>query len=633
MNAWPPGGTGRKRRHTKMNRCIICDGADGDPRGTGKRCMGFDSDDDKWVQCSREEFAGALRANDAGLYPHLRNGLCNCGVQHGFDTGPSVVREMSIEYDYIDAHGNLAYQVVRKPGKKFLQRRPDGRGDWDWNLNGVARIPFRLPELLNADPSATILICEGEKDVLTASDMGFIATCNPGGAGKWSFVEGPARAALKGRTVVVVADADDVGRKHALDVVASLAGYAAAVVSVELPGQKDLTDAVRAGMTAADMLSLCATALHTKAFEPPKVPRPKMVLEIARELMALPKVERLPMGVPSIDAMMRGGIPYPRLVVIGGGPGTCKTSFALAIAHHNAKRDVACAILAADEGRDGIIMRLAQREGLSAAQLQDGEGNDDVRRMAWEMAIPRIGPLPMLVEEGDEEHVTVEYMAEWLDKIAKGKPGILIVDSVQTVRTNETVDDDSIRSRVDAVIRALKKIAKRHLVIAISEVGRGWYRNKREQIDPMAAFKESGGIEYAAQTAIVLSTVPDDDNAFDAVMPKNRGYQKAPFRLALDRARMTFTEAPVPDAEQDAQNDRRRRTGPKGVPVDTVIGVLERLVRQQPGMGAGEFRAALMRESGCGEPTAMSAISNARASGLIVGIRRGSKECIELGNA
>src|ERR1700687_5500140 len=40
-------------------------------------------------------------------------------------------------YDYTDASGNLLYQVVRKPGGKFLQRRPDGAGDWIWNLKGV----------------------------------------------------------------------------------------------------------------------------------------------------------------------------------------------------------------------------------------------------------------------------------------------------------------------------------------------------------------------------------------------------------------------------------------------------------------------------------------------------------------
>ena len=37
-------------------------------------------------------------------------------------------------YDYRDESGHLLFQVVRKPGHKFLQRRPDGAGDWVWNI-------------------------------------------------------------------------------------------------------------------------------------------------------------------------------------------------------------------------------------------------------------------------------------------------------------------------------------------------------------------------------------------------------------------------------------------------------------------------------------------------------------------
>jgi len=53
-------------------------------------------------------------------------------------------------------------------------------------------------------------------------NRGHIATCNPGGAGKWSFVKEHARDVLRGRDVVVVADNDDVGRKHAIDIAESL---------------------------------------------------------------------------------------------------------------------------------------------------------------------------------------------------------------------------------------------------------------------------------------------------------------------------------------------------------------------------------------------------------------------------
>jgi len=59
-----------QQRHTRANRCPICDGADGDTRGQGKRCSGFTSADGEYVHCSRSELAGAIEENSAGLFAH-----------------------------------------------------------------------------------------------------------------------------------------------------------------------------------------------------------------------------------------------------------------------------------------------------------------------------------------------------------------------------------------------------------------------------------------------------------------------------------------------------------------------------------------------------------------------------------
>src|SRR5262249_24538403 len=89
-------------------------------------------------------------------------------------------------YNYPDEAGELLFQVLRykEPGKPkdFLQRRPDGKGGWIWNLDGVRRVPYRLADFL---PKPSVLIVEGEKDVKRARRMGLVATCNPHGAGKW----------------------------------------------------------------------------------------------------------------------------------------------------------------------------------------------------------------------------------------------------------------------------------------------------------------------------------------------------------------------------------------------------------------------------------------------------------------
>ena len=55
-------------------------------------------------------------------------------------------------YDYRDECGKLLFQIVRKLPKRFVQRRPDGKGGWIWKMKGIKRVPYRLPELVRAAP-------------------------------------------------------------------------------------------------------------------------------------------------------------------------------------------------------------------------------------------------------------------------------------------------------------------------------------------------------------------------------------------------------------------------------------------------------------------------------------------------
>ena len=56
--------------------------------------------------------------------------------------------DASVSYSYHDADGNLLYEVERLAGKKFRQRRPDGRKGWIWNMRGVPRVLYALPGIM-----------------------------------------------------------------------------------------------------------------------------------------------------------------------------------------------------------------------------------------------------------------------------------------------------------------------------------------------------------------------------------------------------------------------------------------------------------------------------------------------------
>jgi hypothetical protein len=159
---------------------------------------------------------------------------------------PRVWGEVEAIYDYVDERGELLYQVVRSQGKQFRQRRPDPQtGEWLWNLKNTPRVLYRLPELAEAvQAGKTIYIVEGEKDVDAIRAVGAVATCNSAGAGKWlpGFAE-----LFAGCEVVIVADTDPAGLRHANQVLESLHPVAMSARIMVAKEGKDASDHLQAG--------------------------------------------------------------------------------------------------------------------------------------------------------------------------------------------------------------------------------------------------------------------------------------------------------------------------------------------------------------------------------------------------
>jgi len=123
---------------------------------------------------------------------------------------PTPKSKVIATYDYVDEHGTLLGQVLRKEPKAFTQRRPKD-GGWEYKAP-ERKVPFHLPQLLEADPNAWVFIVEGEEDVLALESIGLVATCNMMGAKKdlRPYVE-----FFRGRCVAIIPDNDDDGATHA----------------------------------------------------------------------------------------------------------------------------------------------------------------------------------------------------------------------------------------------------------------------------------------------------------------------------------------------------------------------------------------------------------------------------------
>lgn len=142
-------------------------------------------------------------------------------------------------YPYLDETETKLYEVVRLKPKDFRQRHIGSDGKWVWNMEGVRRVLYQLPKVLTSQEA---WIVEGEKDADTLTDLGFTATCNVGGAGKW--LDGYSES-LAGKDVVICGDNDDAGRAHVLLVRDSLAGKVKSTRVVRVPEpHKDVSDYV-----------------------------------------------------------------------------------------------------------------------------------------------------------------------------------------------------------------------------------------------------------------------------------------------------------------------------------------------------------------------------------------------------
>jgi hypothetical protein len=148
-------------------------------------------------------------------------------------------------YIYLDARGRHYLGVQRTSTKQFPQFYWTGQ-QWQKGLpKGFAKIPYRLPELLDAPADALVVIAAGEKDAETAARLGFVATTNSGGEGKGQWTPELNRWFAGKQRVAVMEDNDDTGKAHAVEVASALSGIVPDIRIVtfrELPEHGDLTD-------------------------------------------------------------------------------------------------------------------------------------------------------------------------------------------------------------------------------------------------------------------------------------------------------------------------------------------------------------------------------------------------------
>lgn len=238
-------------------------------------------------------------------------------------------------------------------------------------------------------------------------------------------------------------------------------------------------------------------------------------------------------GFDSLDDALDGGL-FPGLYIIGAESAVGKTSFSLQIADTIAKQgqDVlmfsvempAYELMAKSISRTGFeTMKKANdpffrrkaktARGILAGGRYEGYSKADIEainesiqlytcvaeHVYFSGKIGQIGVSEIL--NGIEAHTR-----------ATGRRPVVFVDYLQILRPENPRDTD--KQAIDKAVLSLKAASDRFKipVICISSFNRGSYGKKAE----MTAFKESGGIEYAANCLISLNYATAGQEGFDA---------------------------------------------------------------------------------------------------------------------
>jgi hypothetical protein len=326
--------------------CPVPDHEDAKPSGTARydaasrstliKCHGG---------CATPDVLAAIGCTEADLYDY---------PPERPDKAPEPPRrcrhKLHIEsrHPYPREDGELVNTVIRK--RCSLCKVKDVRPARPWPE--ADRILYRLPEVIQAvRDGETIWVHEGEPCADALAALGYVSTTNPFGADKWlDRYTGTLRGA---RRVVIVADNDVPGYRHAADVARQLtaAGIPAVEVvraAVDQP-KADIVDHLAAGGTAQTLIPVDPAAMLAQlegTGQGEADARP--LLELA-DTVRVPDGQRIPIdplqlpaSISLLDARRYDPGDWPHivpgllpvgLVLIYGRPGVAKTTLSAQLEH------------------------------------------------------------------------------------------------------------------------------------------------------------------------------------------------------------------------------------------------------------------------------------------------------------
>ena len=413
---------------------------------------------------------------------------------------------ITAQYVYQNAVGDEVFRVIRYEPKTFRQGHWVGK-KWIRNLDGVERTIYNLPNVLK---SQQVWVVEGEKDADYLDEMeGIVATCNPGGAGKWLDAYS---TFLKDKQVIICPDNDDPGKNHADKVRESVAPYAEWIQQLKIPDPfKDIAEYLEAGRPLKALLDVPKLYQGIELDLHSEVEREHHAREIAK-LGEMGKFD-LAKWLPGFGS---NGILYPGdLAVVIGATGSGKSAVLQNIARAAKPLNV-------------LYFQLE----LTLEQMRYREVGMATRTVALEVrrnyANGRKGKV------GQHDHIyfrtnprltpdTLEKCIINSELKIGSKPHIIIVDYMQLMEMDGK--SGSRYERFSSIAEALKRIAKAtNTILIVASQAQRPSGGGETQIGLYSA-KESGSIENSATLVFGVERTESSTSDAELVVVKyTRGH-------------------------------------------------------------------------------------------------------------
>ena len=412
------------------------------------------------------------------------------------------------------------YQVRIQPPNGKKQFRPVSRGeDGRWRVKAPEHRTLYRVEQLPTDPDAVVLVTEGEKCADIAAGLGFAAvTCANGAQSPHKSDWSP----MKGRTVVLLPDHDDDGKKFAESVNQELTGLGCTVSVVELPGLKDGEDIEQWRDAHGDDAAAALRSLIESSLDPLPIPDSMTMLDKAvawcdqhqgREFVGLP------CGVlPKLDRMLDG---FRGLVILSGAPGCGKTTMVLqgAIGVATQNPDAAVLVVSCEMSRQELMHRLLcmHSDGrLDWAALVKGQGISREEReraigearSTLEPALSRVqvveqAELSRLASaRGGDIFVLMRQLVRQLKRRTGCTRGMVVIDNFATLPVGGDFSTDLERERfVSNRLLELQELTG-DAVLVIAQQNKEAMKSEGRS---MAGVKGAVEIIYAADAVLLLT--------------------------------------------------------------------------------------------------------------------------------